>query len=82
MSEKEGVKAKYEVNIEGKIYEWAKPSITVPEIRSLGGLPTDKPIIEVELQTNNEVTLPEDGVIDLKPGHGFSRKVEFKRGRQ
>ena len=34
----------------------------------------------VDLKTNDERDLREDEVIDLKPGHGFSKKVKFKRG--
>jgi hypothetical protein len=52
----------------------------VPELRSLGGLPADLPVLEVNLKDNTERTLKEDEVVDLKPGHGFAKKVRFKRG--
>ena len=71
---------KFEVNIEGVIHPWDKPTITVPELRALGGLPDDQPVLEVNLQTNTERTLAEDEVVELKPGHGFAKKVRFKRG--
>lgn len=72
--------AKYELNIEGKTYDWHDSTITVAQIREIGNLPIDQPVIEVNTETNEEVTLDETIVIEVKPGHGFSRKVEFKRG--
>ena len=71
---------KYEVNIEGEIHPWDKATITVPEIRTLGGLPADQQVIEVDLKDNSERVLPEDAVIELKPGQGFGKMVRFKRG--
>lgn len=74
-------KDKYEINIEGHLYPWERQEITVPELRTLGNLPTDQPVLEVDQKTNREETLPEDAVITLKPGQAFGRKVQFKRGR-
>jgi hypothetical protein len=71
---------KYLVNIEGKDYEWDRDTITVPEIRTLGSLPTDTPVLEINLQDNTERTLAEDEVVTVKPGHGFSKKVRYQRG--
>jgi hypothetical protein len=71
---------KYEVNIEGDLHQWPNSTITVPQIRDLGNLPADQQVIEVDLQTNNEVTLAEDATVELKPGKGFGRKIQFKRG--
>ncbi len=71
---------KFEVNIEGALYPWDKETITVPEIRELGKLPTDLPVIEVDLKDNTERTLAEDEIVELKPGKGFGKKVSFKRG--
>lgn len=70
----------YEINIEGRIYEWHEPTITPRQIRQLGGLPDDQPVIEINFEDNTERTLSEDEVVELKPGHGFGRKVGFKRG--
>ncbi len=72
--------AKYEINIEGVVKPWDKPTITVPEIRRLGGFPADQPVLEVNLHDQSERTLAGDEVIELKPGHGFAKKVGFKRG--
>ena len=81
MSEKDKpAKDKYEVNIEGDVHPWGQPTITVPELRVLGHLPEDQPVIQVNLETNVEITLDESAVVELKPGHGFGRKVGFKRG--
>jgi len=72
--------AKYAIDIEGTVYDWDRPTITVPEIRELGGLPAGVAVLEINLKTNEERTLTEDEVVELKPGLGFSKKVEFRRG--
>lgn len=71
---------KYEINIEGKPYEWDKGTISVPELRNLAGIPSDQPMMEIDLKTNVERTLAEDAVIELKPGQGFAKKVKYQRG--
>jgi hypothetical protein len=71
---------KFEINIEGQLYSWDRETITVPEIRKLGGLPAELPVIEVDLQDNTERTLAEDEVVEVKPGKAFGKKVQFKRG--
>ena len=70
---------KYFINIEGTEYPWDSPTITVPEIRELGSLPTDLPVIE-ELPDGSERTLAEDEVVEIKPGHRYGQKPSFKRG--
>jgi hypothetical protein len=72
--------AKYAIDIEGVIYDWDDPTITPRQIRELGGLPADVPVLEIDLKTNDERTLAETDVVHLKPGLGFSKKVEFRRG--
>ena len=79
MSSDKGKKAKYEINIEDELHPWDSDTITVPEIRELGHLPSDLPVIEVD-RDNNERTLAEDDVVELKPGHSFGKKVTYKRG--
>lgn len=76
---KEGKGPKYFVEIEGTEYEWDKETITVPEIRTLGNLPLDVPVIEVD-PDNNERTLAENEIITLKPGHRYGKKIHYKRG--
>jgi hypothetical protein len=73
---------KYLLDIEGKKYPWDEDTITVPQIRQLGGLPADQPVIEVDLHAGTERQLGEHEIVELRPGLGFSKKVSFKRGRQ
>ena len=68
------------VNIEGTEHPWDKDTISIPQIRELGGWDESQPVLEVNLQDNTERTLDEDEVVNLKPGHGFSKKVRFQRG--
>ena len=70
----------FQVDIEGHIHEWPRDTITVEELRNLGGYGSDQQMIEVDLQDNSEQVLAEDAVVQLKPGHGFAKKVLFKRG--
>ena len=75
-----GKQIHYAVDIEGTVHEWDQPTITVPQLRLLGGLPDGVPVQEINLKTNEERTLPEDQVVKLQPGLGFSKKIEFRRG--
>lgn len=67
------------LNIEGQEFPWHAPTITTEEIASLGGWPADTGVIEID-KDNNEHTLTQGEVVDLKPGHGFAKKVKWKRG--
>ncbi len=69
----------YFIDIEGHEYEWSKPTITVPEIRTLGGIPPDQPIVQ-EAPDGTERTLAENEVVELKPGHRHGRAPKYKRG--
>jgi hypothetical protein len=71
---------KYEVNIEGTIHEWDRETITVAELRGLAGFGADQQLIEIDLKDNSEHVLEEGETVHLKPGRGFAKKVEFKRG--
>lgn len=71
---------KFHIDIEGTIHDWGQETITVPQLRDLGGLPSDTPVVQIDLQDNTERELPEDEVVQLKPGQGFAKKVRFKRG--
>ena len=70
---------KYFVTIEGKEYPWERETITTTEIRTLGNLPADMPVVE-EFPDGTERTLAENETVELKPGHGFGRAPKFKRG--
>ena len=71
---------KYYLDIEGTLHPWDSDSITVQQIRELGNLPTDLPVIEIDLKDNTQRTLAEDEVVELRPGLGFSKKVKYQRG--
>jgi hypothetical protein len=70
---------KYLVDIEGRLIEWDAPTISYEEIIRLGGWSAEQGLIEVD-QDNLERTLTPGEVVTLKPGHGFSKKVKWKRG--
>jgi len=71
---------KYFINIEGKEIPWDKDTITTEEIISLGGWEPSLGAIEINLKDNTERTLSPGEVVTIKPGHGYSKKVKFKRG--
>ncbi|MGH7412198.1 MAG: hypothetical protein ACREJ6_14225 [Candidatus Methylomirabilis sp.] len=70
---------KFFVNIEGTEHPWEKDSITTEEIIALGGWDPSLGVIEID-KDNNERTLTPGEVIEVKPGHGFAKKVRWKRG--
>jgi hypothetical protein len=71
---------KYFLNLEGDEKPWEAGTITVPQLRGLAGWDSSQPVVEVNLQDNTERTLAEDATVELKPGHGFAKKVRFQRG--
>ena len=71
---------KYFINIEGKEIPWDKDTITTEEIISLGGWESRLGAIEINLKDNTERTLSSGEIVTIKPGHGYSKKVKFKRG--
>ena len=71
---------KYEINLDGDVRTWSQPNISVAQIRELAGWGADQPVVMVDLKTNDERDLHENEVVELKPGHGFSKKIRFKRG--
>ena len=70
---------KYFVVIEGVQHPWTKAIITTDEIAALGGWPATDGVIEID-QDNDERTLTPGEVIELKPGHGFGKKLKWRRG--
>jgi hypothetical protein len=69
----------YFVDIEGVIHPWPRNTITFEEIVQLGGWDISQGVVEVD-KDNVERTLQPGQIIELKPGHGFSKKVRWKRG--
>lgn len=75
--------ATHEVMIEGKAHPWNKDTISVADIRELGGLPADVPIIEEDLRDGTERTLANDEVLEpgtLEPGKRPTKRVNFRPG--
>lgn len=73
---------KYEIWIEDTIHPWDKDTISVAEIRELGGLPADCPVVAVDLVAQQEVPLSEDSVHDIpprEPGRPLVKRMRFKR---
>ena len=70
---------KYYINIEGKEYPWDRETISTQEIRALGNLPADLPVVEEDPE-GRERTLREDEIITIKPGHRHGRASRYKRG--
>lgn len=68
------------INIEGKVYPWNGPTITVAELRILGGLPTDQSVV-VEDGEGQERTLREDEIIHLTECCRVGRAPKYKRGQ-
>ena len=48
----QGQGPKFYIDIEGAVYPWDEDTITVSQLRVLGNLPTDLPVQEIDLQTN------------------------------
>ena len=70
---------KYLVNIDGVEYPWDRDTITREEIIKLGGWDASQGAVEID-RDNIERTLQPGEVVELKPGHGFAKKIRFKRG--
>lgn len=70
---------KYFVNIEGTEYPWEHETISVAEIRQLGNIPSDQPIV-VENPDGTEQQLADSATVELKPGHRYGRAPKYKRG--
>jgi hypothetical protein len=70
---------KYYVVVDGVTHDWSKGSISFEEIVQLGGWSAAEGVIEVD-EHNVEHTIQPGVTVQLKPGHGFSKKVRWKRG--
>jgi hypothetical protein len=75
----QGQGPKYFVNIEGTEYEWPKSSISTEEIAQKGGWAAAEGVVEIDAD-NVERTMKPGETVEIKPGHGFSKKVKWKRG--
>jgi hypothetical protein len=79
MAQNEHSGQKYFVNIEGTEYPWDKATISTSEIRLLGNIPADQPIVQ-ESPDGTERTLNENESVEIKPGHRLGRAPRYKRG--
>lgn len=73
----------YEISIEGAIQPWGRNTISVAEIRELGGFPQDAPVVAVNLEDAQKHVLSEDAVHELpplEPGKPSVKRVNFVRG--
>jgi hypothetical protein len=78
---------RFAVMIEGRVYAWERKTISVSEIRSLGDLPEDRAVVEMEMAGGEdygpvwERPLKEDEVHELVPLEpGVVTNIEFRRG--
>lgn len=67
------------LDIEGKEIPWDQETIKPEQIAHLGGWDAAQGVIEID-RDNCERTLELGHPIEIKPGHGFGRKVKWKRG--
>jgi hypothetical protein len=79
MAKEDAQGPKYQVDIEGVLHLWSKDTISTEEIARLGGWDPSAGVIEIDKE-NSERTLQPGEVVALKPGHGFAKKVRWKRG--
>ena len=68
------------VNIEGEEIPWDDETITTEQIVELGGWDASLGVQEIDLMTNEARTLKPGEVVELKPGKGFAKKIEWRRG--
>ena len=81
MSATENGEARYEVLIDGQIHQWNKETISVPEIRELGGFPAESKVAAVDLATGDERTLDEDDLHHVPPleqDKPLVKRMDFK----
>lgn len=70
---------KYLLNVEGKEIPWVHDTIKTEQIAELGGWDPAQGVTEID-RDNNEHTLKPGEVVEITPGHGFGKKVKWKRG--
>jgi hypothetical protein len=70
---------KFLLDIEDQDYPWHSDTITPEDIITLAGWPAGTQVVEVD-KDQRELTLQPGQTIQVKPGHGFGKKLKFKRG--
>lgn len=71
---------KFFVNIEGEVFPWDEETITTEQVIDLGGWDPVLGVQEIDLKTNEARTLKPGEIVELKPGKGFSKRIEWRRG--
>jgi len=80
MSEHEMQKGKkYYFWVDGVEHIVQDESLTVAQIKEIGGVPADLPLLLLN-EDGSEEALRDDMIIELKPGRRFARAPRFKRG--
>jgi len=70
---------KYHFWVDGVEHVVHEESLTVAQIKQIGGVPADLPLLLLH-EDGSEEQLADDQVIELKPGRRFARAPRFKRG--
>lgn len=70
---------KFTLDIEGRLIEWNQDTISAEKIAELGGWEFSQGVMLID-RDNVERQLQPGEIVELKPGMGFSKKVQFKRG--
>ena len=68
------------LSIEGTQYRWLKPSITTEQIAELGGWDVSDGVQQIDLATNEALTLEPGEVVDLRKVNTFAKKIGWRRG--
>lgn len=73
----------YEVMIRGQAHPWSEGTISVADIRELGGLSKESPVLEEDLRTGTERILSEDETVrlgQLEEGKRTVKRHNFREG--
>lgn len=73
--------ARLVLDIEGTQHPWNQPTITATDVARLGGWDVGQGVMLIDAE-NNERQLQPTEAIDLRPGHGFARRIRWRRGLQ
>lgn len=66
--------------VEGAELQWSKPTITTEQIAELGGWDASEGVQQIDLDTNEAVTLKPGQVVDLQKVKTFAKKIGWRRG--
>lgn len=78
--DKEKTKGKfYTIFIDDVEHHVEQSEMTGAEIMDLGGIPYDVGLLLIQ-EDGTQVQIPEDEIIELKPGRRFKKAPRFKRG--